>query len=713
MCQCIFCSALAEGNAYTTVGQLIGSETPVVDAAISGDTLYLLDGADSLYAWDGQAETASLLLESAEAGLLIGGDELLLCTRDGSQIGRLAGQSVEWLGGVTPEALAVDASWIRQAFCLEGSLYLLYGSETDPHLPGRIARCDAQGVTVFPVMNAREMAPFGDGRLLVLEQDPYSADNSIRFAAVSAMAGEALSELPTLPDGTAHAGGLAYDRAQGYALVCDSGRVLRYGEAAGWETVNYVPQMLMESLAFAGCLNGRYLYLDSGSLVMRDTLLARAEQASPLVVRGYGFDPYMIPTFMSDHPEIPLVIDNDFSVSRTQFISAIQSGDSSADIYVLPDSWNVWSLIDKGYAKDLSAYPALRESIGSMIPQLQQAVSRGEQIFALPIALYVSAWAVRPDLLEAAGYDHIPETMAEFLEMQHEWDWDKEGEYDFTFASTAYDGYALRFYPYLEMAVSEYITQYERSDQSLSFDTSAFRQVLATLESLGNPSENVDEVLAAPADESMLSARPAAIFTLGDSNPLNVGETGAYNKVLMPAPPFEENGERRTLATIFLAIVNPYSQHVEEAATFLTYAARRSATDATLTLYSDQNDPVPNQGVLVQLEEARQELERKRTLLNSADDAHRAEAEVAVTQQEAAIAELEAWQYLVSAEAIEAYRALEPYLYIPQDSPYWRATTEMKVEIEGLLKQYAAGALDGEGLIRQLDQRFQLLFWEQ
>lgn len=44
----------------------------------------------------------------------------------------------------------------------------------------------------------------------------------------------------------------------------------------------------------------------------------QAEQDSPLVVRGYGFDPYMIPAFMSDHPEIPLVIDNDFSVSRTR-----------------------------------------------------------------------------------------------------------------------------------------------------------------------------------------------------------------------------------------------------------------------------------------------------------------------------------------------------------------------------------------------------------
>lgn len=288
ICQCIFCSALAESNAYMTFEQLTGAETSVLDAAISDETLYLLDGTGCLYGWDGQGETASILLENVEAELLANGDALMLCTRDGSRIGRLVGQGIQWMDGVMPESLTVDAPEIRQALCLENSLYLLYGSETDPRLPCRIARCEAQGVTVFPVTNAREMVPFGEGRLLVLEQDLYAIDNSIHFAVISAETGEELFKLPALPDGTAHAGGLAYDEAQGCALVCDSGRLLRSGQTADWETVNYVPQMLMESLAFAGCLNGRYIYLDGGSLVMRDISPALAEQSSPLVVRGYG-----------------------------------------------------------------------------------------------------------------------------------------------------------------------------------------------------------------------------------------------------------------------------------------------------------------------------------------------------------------------------------------------------------------------------------------
>lgn len=127
--------------------------------------------------------------------------------------------------------------------------------------------------------------------------------------------------------------------------------------------------------------------------------------------------------------------------------------------------------------------------------------------------------------------------MTEFLEMQLDWDWDKEGTYDFAFASTAYDGYDLRLYPYLEMAVSEYITQYERPDQPLSFDTPAFRQVLAALEALGYPPENVDEALAGPVDEAPLSSRPGAIFTLGDSNPERGGDRrlrqGAYPRAAL------------------------------------------------------------------------------------------------------------------------------------------------------------------------------------
>ena len=140
-------------------------------------------------------------------------------------------------------------------------------------------------------------------------------------------------------------------------------------------------------------------------------------------------------------------------------------------------------------------------------------------------------------------------------------------------------------------------------------------------------------------------------------------------------------------------------------------AARR---DATLTLYPDRNDPIPNQGVKAQLEEARQELERRRALLDSADDAHRAGG--AGRRHPAGSRHCGAGSVAGSGVGGRRSRPIarwKPYLYIPQDSPYWRATTEMKTEIESLLKQYAAGMLDGENLIRQLDQRFQLLFLEQ
>lgn len=435
-------------------------------------------------------------------------------------------------------------------------------------------------------------------------------------------------------------------------------------------------------------------------------------EGSPLVVRGYGFDPYMIPAFERDHPEIALDIDNDFSIGRAQFVSMIQSGDPSVDICVLPDTWNVWALIDKGFSLDLSPYPALNDRIKAMNPQVLAAVSRDGKVCALPVAMNVFGWSVRPELLEAAGYA-MPATLQAFFEMQKDWDEEKAGELDFTFASTAYDSYGLRLYPYVEMAVSMYITQYELPTEPLSFDTPVFRQTLSAIEALGYPPENVDEALNAVKDDMQLFEVREAVFDLNDNNPLNVSEVKAYDKALIPPLPYEAGGVQRAEALLFLALVNPYSRHLEEAITFLSYAAEQSATDATLTLYPHANDPILDQGVLKSLEEAQQELDKQQRLLEGADEAHQAEINAAIAQWQAVIDELMPRQYLVTAEAIAAYRALEPYLYIRRDSPYWRTTTEIKAEIEDIIKRYAAGAIDGEGLIQALDQKFLLVYMEQ
>lgn len=417
---------------------------------------------------------------------------------------------------------------------------------------------------------------------------------------------------------------------------------------------------------------------ESNTLDQYDTPHAADKQKVPLVVKGYGFDPYMIPSFMHDCPDIPLVIDNEFSINRTQFISAIQSGDPSVDIYVLPDSWNVWSLIDKGFALDLSAYKTLDEQIRTMYPQVQQSVMLNGRICALPIAMNLSSWTVRPDLLKAAGYEHMPATMTEFFEMLKEWDNEKEGDYDFAFCSNDYVDYDLRLFPYIEMAIYEYISQYEQQNSALSFDTPQFRQVLTAIEALGYMRENVDEAMSHEADDAMFTENVEAIFDIHDNNPLNVGLYNGYKKTLIPPPPFDENGARRATALVYLAIINLYSHNIEDAVAFLIYAAKHSATDATLTLYPDKNDPVPDQGILESLRETEQELQRQRTLLEGADEEHKADIEQTIIIYEAAIEELRLRQDLVSSEAIQAYRSLATYLYIPRDSPYRRASMEMK-----------------------------------
>lgn len=448
------------------------------------------------------------------------------------------------------------------------------------------------------------------------------------------------------------------------------------------------------------------------SVIQRAASFPASEKETPLLVKGYGFAPEMIPLFMSDHAEIPLVIDNEFFFDRDQFIAAIQSRDSQVDIYVLPDSLNVWKLIDKGYALELNSFQKLNSILQTMNSTVVKAVFHEEAVCAVPISLFLNAWMVRPDLLEEAGYGHVPSTMQEYFEMLKEWEEDKSEDFDFCFSFTFFSDFGLKLYPCVQMAALEYITQYETPERPLSFDTAVFRQVLTAIENLGYPYENVDEAIAAVTDYSNFTRNPKTIFHISDSNLQNVGQIQEHSETLIPPPPYEKNREKRALASTYLAVVNPYSRHVDDAIIFLTFAVSHCAYDSKIALFPDENEALPNEAALKQIEEGQLVLEKMKAILKDADKEHEAEIKEEITRWEAFIEDQRLRQDAVTVEAIKAYRELEPYIYLPRDSVFLNASAEIKNELFDILKRYAAGAIDGDGMIRELDQKFSLMFME-
>ncbi|MEG2207356.1 MAG: extracellular solute-binding protein [Clostridia bacterium] len=700
--------ARASGNGLYPIGQITNEYDFFWSAVVQNGTLYFLAENGDVCAWNVQTGDSALVLARTEADLLVGGDALCLFDYDRGQLSAIANGALTPLCTVDLGLLGEDVPTIHQMLWLDQSLWLLYSFDTSYGAAKTLARCDSNVIMPLPTKQVQDIAAYQPGKLLAILQNPLDFESFTTPVVIDLATGKTLQALPAL---SLCAGGLAYDAVQDSIYLCDSGKLLRLQEDA-WTLVNYVPLLEMRLASLAGCLHPDFYLLAQGNeVILRGTNAAALPAARPLVVKGLGFGKEMIPAFMREHPEIPLNIDDAFFADINQFVTAIQTRDSSVDIYVLPDSMGVWKLIDKGFALELGQYPALRGELERMNPAVRQAVAHEDGFYAFPISLGLNAWIVRPDLLAAAGYDHLPNTMADYFDMLLRWEEDPKLDFSFECYSAAYAD--LRLYPHVQMAFNEYVTQYEQPGQPLVFDTAVFRQVLSCIEALGDPPENVNQALADVNYFSYWKSDPRAIFQWHNSDLLNVGQSRAMPELLMPPPAFEPGAPRRALASLNLALINPYSQNKEAAAAFLAYAAEHCNSDTRVALYPDVSDPIVHEPTLAAIEDAKAELARMRELLASADDAHRSGISDSIAQLEAFLADRQAHRFAITADAIAAYRTLEPYLFIPRDSLFWNLPPETRDEFYAVLKRYAAGALTSDQLIQELDQQMHMLYMEQ
>ncbi|MEG0271184.1 MAG: hypothetical protein RR821_13135, partial [Clostridia bacterium] len=146
---------------------------------------------------------------------------------------------------------------------------------------------------------------------------------------------------------------------------------------------------------------------------------------------------------------------------------------------------------------------------------------------------------------------------------------------------------------------------------------------------------------------------------------------------------------------------------------FLAYMAQHQAPDNLVALYPNANEAIEHAPTVASLKQQQQELATLRELQLVADEAHQANISDAIAQMEQNFARFEKNRFSITAESIAAYRQVEPAMYIPRDSLYWNLIPAQRDDFDEILKRYAAGALDAEGLISQLDQKMQLMFLEQ
>lgn len=699
------------------------NEDYVESMQVIGDVLYAVTNK-GLYAYEADQEAPTLLIareaimptaEDYTEFLLFGNKTLrLLDIRKGS-LGTYADGAVTWEGTLDLEGLGEEEEWgryLRLMYPVEmdDGLYVVYEEPNGDWDRKPILRFDLETGTYTEIpAGVQSIAPYQPGKLLaVTASDPGATEYQLKLRVIDAQTGNVLEELATLP--SANSGAMAYDSTEGHIYTAGGSQVLRL-EGNSWKPVNYVTANYANGLAGAYLPGGYYVIADFTGLLVRNTDPQYLGEP-PLRLVGYGLE-NIATAFMTVHPEKPIVRSEQWFSSAADLQTALQAGGSEAgDIFLVSADSAFWSLMEKGFLKDLSEVKHLQDSVAFMYPQVQEAVSHEGKLYAYPYRLYLQAWQVRESLLADCGFDHLPETWQELFEMLADWEERKTGNDDEPIFLFSYAEEGMMRWQLLREVFLGYLMAYEQPGQPLSFDTPAFRDTMMAFETLPYDAVDPDTYQYAYNADTYERQRRSAILIDGYNALRNYEEVPT---TMMPPPVFVKGEQPKVQGALDVAMVNPNSERWMDAIALLSYVAQNMDSENNITLHPDVNDPVPEPYMVEEKAEAQKQLEDLKARLETAEEEDKRVIEAEISNTEQWLVDMEQWFWQIDADKIAEYRQVAQYLTLSKDSrvSFLRDSPEASRQIWDLLKRYGMKLMSLDQFIAGLDKLIRMAYLEQ
>lgn len=672
--------------------------------ACAGEALYFTV-AQCLYRWDGDS-CATRVAQGVDGQLAGDADELYALNFNGRTLTRLtfpeSGNAVpDEVRTLDSPALLDTAGALRplRGCAVSGGwLYLLVESDV-PLKTDLLALCLDDGRwEALEHQNIQAIAACGDGSVMMASYDIRDAAPGCEIIRYDASSGDAA--LFAAP---------ASLRPEAIAFVPEAQQVCL--EAAG--TVYLCRRQNADPLPVAristgtpggfACLAGqRYLSLraDGGIAAVVGDL--DGMQLSVLTFAGgKSISTQDNPAFAQAYPLVTIHSRND--PPGTDYAAELITGLHAADIYLFDAASPQYrAVISKSYALDLSQSETLTEAAASYAPFLSEAlytpdgalaaVPMGDINAPLLYEVYLEAW-------RAANLGPLPATAQELLDVciafsQRE---DLLSDGWRFFLSAVGDAAAFKR-EMLQLVLQTYLAEFARDDGSVEIDTPEFRALLAKYEE------------ALPAMERIYAATPPLPSTGYDLD--QIAQTCLLSYSGATLLPQDEPG----IPTAFLPLtVSPGDTPTVEAdvTVFVINPASpfRDLALAYLETYAQNLPPhkriqyIPAEASPIEQESYRQDkavlLEEEADICSALTRAGADEVMALQTRLEAVrlnLADLEAHRYATTAEMIERYKALTPYLRIRTRTGLNFFSSDSR-EMIGLLNQYVQGAIDLEHFI--------------
>ena len=358
----------------------------------------------------------------------------------------------------------------------------------------------------------------------------------------------------------------------------------------------------------------------------------------------------------------------------------LNTKNSDVDILCITpfDTVSLKLLKDKGYFTDLSSSAILSKQVSRLYPGLQKGLTTDDGKI---IGWYETVETYLPDaamdVLEQNGMTFANTLLEMFQQITQLAD---EGVFaDEGMAPLGYPGYSRL--NMLNMSIERYLNEQQLLGNRITLNNAELQELLSYI------------VANVPADEDAFPENEDgySLYEMDVSMPITTDchmpmKVGTSSPAAIPA-------------SVYVLVVNPYSQHKEEAICYLEYCAQNVYDETQYRIFADMTEPLVNTYQEQQIAEMEAQIASLETQEQTTEVAQQ------LTELRASKAEAEKYRNIIDVEDIAAWKQVAGNIVVPEEN-YFTA------DLKKLVERLSTGNLTVDGFVQEGNRYVEMVYQE-
>ncbi len=317
-----------------------------------------------------------------------------------------------------------------------------------------------------------------------------------------------------------------------------------------------------------------------------------------------------------------------------------------------------------------------------MYPYLQNAMKKDGKIVGIPVWIYADTMSIDPGLWKRMGGtdEELPKTWDQFLDwlptLQERLEANDGRLTDYYITQTE-----MR-YSMVQSILHTYQMQADRKGETPVFNSPRLLELLKRVHEYDFGALGIPEKYIEPQNDSDVWSKQTLL------------QVNAYRGInnydySIPMPlTLNEEDEAFIPVSLYVAFVNPYSTHPEEAKEMLSLITKNQDMDMQYALFTDKTEPIRDPHYEENKKWQDEYLAEMKEALEKAEGEEKAEAEENLRQAEKNIEESERYSWRMSPQNIELYQKYQP-LFLVNENAFLYGIIVGRDDPEGMTIMYS------------------------